>query len=509
LQVGYGPPSREKKVLGKIAQFGAFIEKTAHWYTGYGLLLKTAGRYDDAIVEYQQAVDMDKMAWKALQGLAESYAALEDYDKATTFLNQALAVVPQTFKPAVREIRADLIDVMLKKGDVQASLQYSKAIFEQEPDDWSNAKVYVQSLFALFEFKQIVEFLRGIQNRGERAITRLSSVFDEICWACRSQHALSLVDTEIKPWLFDGSPAIFLVAIIKFMYYDSTDEAMRLFEQYLNPTGSNILLPQSNTWHTSGIYMSRKFLSTAYYGKAVDARLAGQDPTQWENKLKELAMANKDDGTSRDKYEYGFGAPAKTYGIYLRKHAKADPETWMPWFRNSLLMALDMLCDNDPINDLDAYQRCILNLTAAGDFPNALAAAAVCLMPLSMTDSSWLAAARKLHLVKHMYKCDGLCTTPDRDYNLDYKELRACVECIDKFYCEVCYKKLLDGELLIRPCDPKHEMLQIYPVPEEAKGVAAKFDGEKMIVQQEWLDELRKKWTYDCSQVTKWEDNKS
>jgi tetratricopeptide (TPR) repeat protein len=506
----YKSPSQEINVLEKIAELGAFIEKTAHWHTGYGLLLKSAWRYDGAIVEYQQAVDMDKMAWKALQGLAQCYANLEDYDKGTTFLNQALAVVPETFKSAVREIRADLIVVMLKKGDLQASLQYSKAGFEEEPDDESNAKVYVHSLYALFEFKRIVEILQGIQNRGESVFVRFTSVIHEFCRACRSQHAMSLVEPEFQQFLYDGSPFIPYTAVCMYQYLDSTDEAIRLLEKSLNPTVSDMVLPQYNQMHTSGIYISRMMLSMVYYGKAVGARLAGQDPTEWENKLKEIAIASKDNKTWKNEYGYSFGAPALTYGIYLRKHAEADPETWMPWIRNSLLMALDMLCDDDPINDLDAYHRCMINLIAAGDFPNALAAAAVCLMPLSMTDSSWLAAARKLHFTKHRYTCDGLCTTSDRDYNLDYQELRACVECINTctLFCEVCYKKLLDGELFIRVCDPKHEMVQIYPVPEEAKGVAAKFDGEKMIVQQEWLDELRKKWTYDTSQVTKWEDSK-
>jgi tetratricopeptide (TPR) repeat protein len=422
---------------------------------------------------------MDKMAWKALQGLAESYVALEDYESGTTFLNQALAVVPETFKPAVREIRADLIDVMLKKGDFQASLEYSKIGFEEEPDDWSNAKVYVQSLYALFEFKQIVEILRVSQKKEGHAFTKFSSILEEFCRACCSEHATSLIETELDLLLFDGSPLIPYIAIFMYQYFESTDDAIRLFEKSLNPVVSDMVLPQYNQMYTSGIYISRTFLSQVYYDKAVGARRAGHDPTEWENKLKELALVSKDNDTSKVEYQYSLGSPALTYGIYLRKHAKADQETWMPWFRNPLLMAFDMLCDDDPVND----------------FANGLAAAAVCLMPLSITDKGWLAAARRLHFAKHVYKCDGLCTTSDRDYNVDYKEIRICAECIDTCFCEVCYQKLLDGVLPIRVCDPRHETLLIYPVPEEAKDVAAKFDGEKMIVQKEWLDKLRKIWT--------------
>jgi hypothetical protein len=284
------------------------------------------------------------------------------------------------------------------------------------------------------------------------------------------------------------------IAVFIYQYYDSFEEAVGLFEKSLNPTVSDMVLPQYSQMYTSGVYISRNFLSEVYYNKAMDARLAGKDAAEYETKLKDLAIISKDTDTSKVEYQYSLGGPALLYGLYLRKHAKADPETWMPWLRNTLLMALDMLSDDDPVNDLDAYRRCVITLIAAGDFPNTLAAAAVCLMPLDMTDTSWLAAARQLHFAKHVYSCDGLCTTSDRNYQLDYKELLTCAECIDTSFCDVCYQKLLDGTLPIRVCNPRHEMLRIYPVPEEAKGVAAVFDGKNMIVQQQWLDELRKKW---------------
>jgi hypothetical protein len=51
------------------------------------------------------------------------------------------------------------------------------------------------------------------------------------------------------------------------------------------------------------------------------------------------------------------------------------------------------------------------------------------------------------------------------------------------------------GEMPVRICSQKHEFMQMLPVPEEAKGVAAKFDGKTMEVQKEWLQSLRKEWT--------------
>jgi tetratricopeptide (TPR) repeat protein len=488
-------PSKDQRVLEKIARFGEFLEKTPHWYTGYGLLLKTAERYDAAISQFQQAVDLDKNSWKALEGLSRSYAALEEYENGTTLLQQALAVVPETFKPAVREIRTNLIEVMIKKGDFHASLQYAKAAYEEEPANKSFANVYARSLYALGDYKQIVEVARSIQATKESVFAMLSSTIEEVCRACVDQHCPDLISSEFRRFLVDTSPLIPYLAIFMLMYCETPDEAIRLLERSLNPTVSDTVLPQFNQMHTSGVYIAKAALSEVYYQKATDEIREGRDPTEWGNKLKDLALNSKDVETVTVEYMYSLSTAALAYGIYLRKYAKAEPETWMPWLRAPLLLALDMLCDDDPGNDLDAYKRCIINLIAAGDFANAQAAAAVCLMPLSMTDNSWLAAARELHFAKHVCTCDGLCKTDGAVYNVDYKELLFCTECIDTSLCEACHQKLMDSELPIRICNPRHEFLRVFPVPEEAKGVAARFDGEKMIVQQEWLDGLRKKWT--------------
>jgi hypothetical protein len=269
---------------------------------------------------------------------------------------------------------------------------------------------------------------------------------------------------------------------------------MHMLEKALDPA-TDIRMPQYNVMFKTGVHIARILLGSIYYEKAVQDTLGGRDPTEWVNKLRDLATHDMMSEPPQVEFEYCISAPLFNYGRYLRKYKKAEPEEWMKWFRGSMLLALDMLSDDDPINDLDAYKRFIVTLIAAGDYRNAQAAAAVCFMPLSMTDSNWITAARKLHFVKRVFGCDGLCSASGTTYNLDYKEMYFCVECIDLKFCEVCHLKLINSELPVRECDPKHEFLQLYPVLDEAKGIAARFDGEKMIVQQEWLDELRKTWS--------------
>jgi tetratricopeptide (TPR) repeat protein len=469
------------------------MEKTSHWHTGYGLLLKTAGHTDDAIIQFQKAADLDPKSWKAFEGLSKCYAALDEYDKGTTFLNNALEVVPENFKPAVQKIRANLIDVMLQKGDFEASLQYSKAAFEEDPGNDQYVEVYVQSLYALNDFKQMVETVRTIQAQG-RFISCFSGILDEVFRAFRSEGCIGMVISELNIVLYKGSPLNPYMAVFIFEYDESEDKAIDMFEAALDPDLSDTVLPQYSAMHKGGIFIARSQLSYVYYERAVTERLEGRDPTEWENKLKDLALIRGEAETSKAEYRYTISLAAIKYGLYLWKHCKADKETWMPWFRNSLLLALDMLCDDDPINDMDAYRRCVINLIGCGDLPNALAAAAVIFSPQYMTDNSWLSAARKLNFYKHPYICDGICTTFNRAYNLEYQRLVFCVECVGVALCNECHEKLLASKLPMRVCNPKHEFVQFYPVPEEAKGVAAKFDGEKMVVQQEWLDGLRKTW---------------
>jgi hypothetical protein len=44
-------------------------------------------------------------------------------------------------------------------------------------------------------------------------------------------------------------------------------------------------------------------------------------------------------------------------------------------------------------------------------------------------------------------------------------------------------------------CSPNHKFVQVFPIPEETKDVAARFvEGKTMEVQKGWLEKLRKEW---------------
>ncbi|MCH4148469.1 MAG: tetratricopeptide repeat protein [Prevotella sp.] len=60
-------------------------KKSARDYTYYGLALKGAGQYDNAIAQYNKVMEMDKEDYKPLQYISEAYLAAGNEDKAVEY----------------------------------------------------------------------------------------------------------------------------------------------------------------------------------------------------------------------------------------------------------------------------------------------------------------------------------------------------------------------------------------------------------------------------------------
>lgn len=89
------------------------------------------------------------------------------------------------------------------------------------------------------------------------------------------------------------------------------------------------------------------------------------------------------------------------------------------------------------------------------------------------------------------------CNNCERD-TPDVAEMYFCEVCQDVNWCDECLIKVRDRS--IRPglkeheCNPTHDMYLAWPIPEEAKGLAAEYLEGGIELRREWLERLREEW---------------
>jgi tetratricopeptide (TPR) repeat protein len=464
-------------------------------------------QYDEAMIQFNKALEMDDKSWKALQGLSKCLGEQEKYDEAASHLEHALQVVPDGLKPAASALRSDLTSVILSKRDFKTALRHAHDTYSSEPTDMGAIEGYVKALYAERDYDQIVDIfvnLRQLQAKSQLGpewdFLSLRDVHHEIGSALRAKGRVDLV----KPWI-DGALATidlrkfpWLAAwIAEFMYsfYDDTENSMAAFQSILNPRFKSNLAPELAWAYEYPSGSAEQILSETYFNNAVAAHKTGVDPEGWVRKLRTLASSNAaSPGVQGSVYKVNDAA--LLFGMFLRRYGDTDESTWKPCFRDAILQSIDMLGDKDPMNDQSAYGSLATALFAAGDRSNAVAAAAVTLKPLeASSDPTSFKALQAINFTTY-WLCDGPCKTQFNSYKEPlYNELYFCEDCLAACFCEECFPILKKGELPFRKCSPEHTFLQVYPVPKEAKDVAARFvDMKKVEVQKDWLDALRKAW---------------
>ena len=88
-----------------------------------------------------------------------------------------------------------------------------------------------------------------------------------------------------------------------------------------------------------------------------------------------------------------------------------------------------------------------------------------------------------------MYTCD-YCGKDPREIS----EMYFCEVCLGKNWCNDCLSRVKDNSLPWRQCNPNHSFYCAWPIPSEARDLAAEFLGGEVALRREWLAGLRSEW---------------
>lgn len=465
-------------------------------------MLATSGLYNEAIEQFKEAVELESNSWVALKGLSKCLVQQQNYEEATFCLEEAMKLLPEQAMDHFG-LETDRIEIIISKKDWTNAVKYAKETYEKNKNPKS-ANVYIRSLFGLGEFGKIVALLEDFWNLQKwDSIDILAFDLFEIGCAYWSQGLTSILEPRMNQVLesCDRSGEFLLrpyeaAWIAEFMYdfYSTTDEAMTLCERILSPTFEADLGPELKWAYGYPSTNANSILSKIYYQRAVAAFKADESPNRWVDKLRNLALVKGNDSNGDPIYK--MNAASFSLGIYLRKYGKASDSVWKPCFRNSIIEAIDMLGHEDTLSKALAYLNLAIFLLAAGDVKNACAAIAVLLTTSFISQIEEIPKSLEaVGFEGDHYRCDGLCGYGSRThYKSHFVELHLCTECLVVAFCEDCFPLVKAGKLPRRKCSKEHEFVQVLPVPEEVKGVAAKVDGKTIEVQEDWVSDLRKEW---------------
>ncbi|PYH79593.1 hypothetical protein BO82DRAFT_393813 [Aspergillus uvarum CBS 121591] len=222
--------------------------------------------------------------------------------------------------------------------------------------------------------------------------------------------------------------------------------------------------------------------------------LAAEYVQHLENIVSEVSLRNAD-----DVYWLKRSHPSCLLARYHRlqgNHGKAKSI-----LRFYVKLNLDLLSDDDPLNDWEAYFGLAVLSMFAGDEADALAAWSL------ITPSGVPEAETRLDNTKKnhhelkgpmVFSCNGDCGT---DWTFA-DNFNVCKTCFDVQLDHKCLDKLRAGTLEVKVCNPEHDMLRVpaYDASEHKRmGKGNVKVGEDILKVEEWLRRVRRDWGLEAA----------
>ena len=486
----------------QLAKFNE-VEQDYFWLMRLGETMIDADRVDAAIVYLSKAVDLDDSSWRAQRRLAFCYELKEDYTTAIGYQQTVFALIsrPQQYYSMFlrAQVGRKLVQQLISADRYTEAMDLALDLREMDPEDEQTTKTYIEAAGVNGCYRDIYDFVQKLH--AERWIT---------ADVTRFEHFLMYNTDEIGPMLKEVGAEVWFrpigdrvmqlcldrqlywkyinIILMKQLYLASTDiDIERDWEPIIQPS----FLETDQSTRTSLQDYASLQLSSLYLKKAVSAESTGKACSEWTEKLRNLATRKKPG--SRNQQLYMATPSAVMYGHWLRKYEGANTQQSMECFQPMVLASLDKLDDNVPSNDRLALSNLGITLLMAGDTNDAVATLVATLKPLEILAEKpdRIAELRNEDNLR-LWSCDGDCRTRQSQY----KELHLCGDCWDISFCETCIKLVKEGRLPVRKCSATHTFVQMYPVPDKVKDVAAWFTEPdlRLVVNREWLAGMRKKW---------------
>ncbi|KAK0667570.1 hypothetical protein QBC41DRAFT_395447 [Cercophora samala] len=515
-----------------------------HWHTCLGWMLLEGSHYDAAISHYKQAIELCNYQ-EAIEWQEKAINAIpEDSTWISAYLWPRIGEWADLIGDEDKSYTAARIGFQTEPYSILATTTYLSKLDRRGE--------YAELMWAL----QSLHDQEDHQREGTSLLVRLFvhgvDIIYEMGNACaqkgRPQFALDALDKALEVVDADDARGDYMkvwlpyqIATFKYHYYGLWDEAARLWEIFLTRLSAKGESFQEN--FSNGRKWARNRLSQYYFDTAVESWKANPSLRPLSaDKLKQLAVEVSTgleegyDGFDLFRTDY----PAMIWGRWSRVYKGVEESVWKKCFRAAVLEGLNSVDDDDPTNDTSGLQHLAKILLHAGDKHNASAILAILFngvkagpeqnmnegenqdggedntadagsdQPLSKTDPPSETQTQETSPAAFFPTPDGLPLNIDEDagrFTCDHCQ-KETGEVSEFYYCEVCPEVtnwcgdclaiLKDTErrrsMVYYRCNPEHDFYRVWPVPDEARYIAASSFEDGVTVKKEWLDQLRREW---------------
>jgi tetratricopeptide (TPR) repeat protein len=518
-------------------QIGVDISHDYDWNRALAELFAVFEHYEEALAQYQIAIPLSDDAWYAKRGLGIMLADMGKHQAGADVLEEVERQIvdgtakqhePPSHLRIVRSYMAWCYRQLGKRDEALAV--YQKHIEQSDVTDYGFTFDTMRIFYDEKRYSEVMDVLRTMQKtidpnfgikRSSRLLHWMSDVGDfemilvEAARATESKDYLQELFREAvadahQPTYLVNSPkrrAEYRVQLKWFLSEElwrtayseeSKQEAVAFWEE---------LVTDASDVGVNWIYSRvAKRLAEVYTDRMLAHHPDSSEAQRLHRRITDLAV---EDTAQQDAWSSTVNSNL-LIARYMVRYDRLDEARRL--VRGSVKVGLDLLTDEDPENDWEAFLRLASVLMYSGERAHALAAWSMLWprqvsedyqrkvngrkgrVPLdgsSGTDKSSPAEEESDQYVGDLeFFCDGFCGT-EWTYGDD---IWVCQDCLDVMFCGDCHKKLLHDNLGENTCSPTHEFLYVPPFDaSEARGrgkLKVRLDGKQIPVRS-WLQSLR------------------
>jgi len=375
-------------------------EKTGLWHSRVARVLREAGHLDEAITSFEKALKLDDSLWLAQGGLAISYAARGEYEKALETMKNTQA----KFRKAAEEdpemdknLKSFSYDHYKMQGEWNMELGNTDGAIEQFKGALKifprNPELILRLLVILHDenkYQEIMDMLEEMRVDviPETGFSRLVEVtqryaFDDepfysiVVHSARETGRLEFVKdnivTSLKAARKDAKVGVagllqFWLGLFTYRHHRDVHRAVHIWEQIMETSFA------SQTVSSLGYarIMAAIQLSIVYFDKAVTAGKGTIEADLYIHKLENLSKQRATDAhdLTAEKVPFVFSTRDTTLVLGLLYRLFGNDKEARECFRSHIKLGNDFLTDDDPTNDWQGFMKLADVLNFADDIPN-------------------------------------------------------------------------------------------------------------------------------------------
>lgn len=462
--------------------------------------------------------------------LSFCYESLQLYELAAEWSRKALEICPPVGHRWDRaQYWQTIASCLLDLGDIDGAKLAAKEASNLKPENGEILSTYVFILDAAGDHSELISYLEDLQSKtseetDENLLTtalmandillevlgHAARVVGKLDFLIKAQETVIEAATRDEDFEEVANQQN-LLAELYYTQVNDQKKAVELWELVLKSKGAS----------AEAIQSASDFLSMVYYAEATAAEAQkGKGARTWITKLQKVAKYD------HDIHEASYSDAALMLATWYREHGNINEARNCS--RACVIQALDMLSDDDPYNDSNAWIALSQSLLKAGDRVNAMAAYAIVVqefdnikaaiakrkhktpvvsettttspddepssnvLPSAMSDLDIVPTANNTTPLRpaipgaahprsyisstltssstsipEAITSDWFCDGQCRRGADSWKELHICEICPGSVcFCEQCIDLVKAAKLEFRVCDPNHKWYQAYPIRE-------------------------------------------